>query len=70
MTAYLDAQGYERTKTKLADLERRQAEIESRTDLAPSHRQQVLRSYHQMMQQYLREIKLYEARQQEAARRA
>jgi len=70
MTAYLDAQGYEQTKTKLANLERRQAEIERRTDLSPAHRQQVLRSYHEMMQQYLREIKLYEARQQQAARRA
>ena len=69
MTAYLDAQGYEQTKTKLAELERRQAEIESRTDLAPAHRRQVLRSYHEMMQQYLREIKLYEALQKEAARR-
>jgi len=69
MTAYLDAHGYAQTKTKLAELERRQAEIENRTDLSAAHRQQVMRSYHAMMQQYLREIKLYETLQQEAGRR-
>ena len=51
MTAYPDARGYEQTKTKLAALERRQAEIENRRDLAPAHRDQVLRSYREMMQQ-------------------
>ena len=67
MTEYLGPQGYEQTKTKLADLERRQADIETRTDLAPTHREQVLRSYHEMMQQYRREIKLYEAMQEQAS---
>jgi hypothetical protein len=63
MTHDLDPQGYEQTKAKLADLERRQAEIEARTDLSPRHREQVLRSYHHMIQQYRREIKLYEVMQ-------
>lgn len=68
MTDYLDVQGYEQTKTKLADLERRQSEIAARTDLSPVHREQVLRSYREMMQQYRREIKLYEAMQEHATR--
>lgn len=69
MTEYLDSRGYEQTKKKLADLERRQAQIETRTDLPPMHRQQVLSSYRQMMQQYRREIKLHEAMQEVARRR-
>jgi len=70
MTDYLESLGYEQTKTKLANLERRQAEIEARTDLSPAHREQVLRSYREMMQQYRREIKLYEAMQHQAMRGA
>ena len=42
MTEYLDQRGYEETKTKLANLERRQATILARADLSPSHREQVL----------------------------
>jgi hypothetical protein len=61
MTEQLSSQGYERTKAKLANLERRLAEIQRRVDLTAEHRAQVLRSYHQMVQQYRREIKLYEA---------
>ncbi len=61
MTEHLSPQGYEQTKVKLADLNRRLAEIEARDDLPPMHREQVVRSYRQMMQQYRREIKLYEA---------
>jgi len=68
MTEYLSPQGYEQTRSKLADLERRLAEIEARTDLSPAHREQVLRSYRQMIQQYRREIKLFEALQQPAIR--
>lgn len=68
MTAYLSPQGYEQTKKKLADLERRQLELEARTDLAPAHREQVLQSYREMMQQYRREIKLYEAMREQATR--
>jgi hypothetical protein len=61
MTERLSAQGFARTKAKLANLERRAAEMESRDDLSPKHREEVLRSYRQMMQQYRREIILYEA---------
>jgi hypothetical protein len=68
MTEYSSPRGYEQTKAKLADLERRQTEIDTRTDLSPAHREQVLRSYHEMMQQYRREIKLYEAMQEQATR--
>jgi hypothetical protein len=62
MTANLTESGYRQTRSKLADLERRLREIESRTDLAPTHRDRVSRSYREMMQQYMREIKLYEAK--------
>ena len=61
MTEHLSPQGYQQTKAKLANLERRMSAIEARADLAPTHREQVLRSCRQMMQQYRREIKLYEA---------
>jgi len=61
MTEYLTPEGYEQTKAKLGNLERRLARIENRADLPPIHREQVLRSYREMMQQYRREIKLYEA---------
>jgi len=70
MTEYLDPQGYEQTKSKLADLERRQAEMKARPDLSAAHRDQVLRSYREMMQQYRREIKLYEAMREQATRGA
>ena len=51
------------------DLERRRVEIENRTDLSPAHRERVQRSYHEMMQQYRREIKLYEVMQEQGTRR-
>ena len=60
MTELLSPQGYEQTKAKLANLERRLAEIEARADLTPKHRERVIRSHHEMMQQCRREIKLYE----------
>jgi len=60
MIELLSPRGYEQTKAKLKNLERRLAEIEARTDLTPNHRERVVRSYRQMMQQYRREIKLYE----------
>ena len=63
MTETLTAEGYEQTKEKLADLERRLAEIEKRTDLDPEHLASVRRSYKMVMREYLQEIKLYEARQ-------
>jgi len=61
MTEHLSPQGYKQTKAKLASLERRLAEIQARADLPRLHREEVVRSYRQMMQQYRREIKLYEA---------
>ncbi len=61
MTELLSPQGYEQTKVKLANLERRLAEVENRAKLPRNHREQVIRSYRRMMQKYLREIKLYEA---------
>ena len=66
MTERLSPQGYEQTKAKLANLEGRLAEIERRDDLSSGHREQVRRSYRQMMQQYRREIKLYEVLEEEA----
>lgn len=61
MTEVLTAEGYDQTKAKLGDLQKRLAEIEKRTDLSPDHMASVQRSYKMMMRQYLREIKLYEA---------
>jgi hypothetical protein len=66
MVARLSPQGYEQTKAKLANLERRLADIERREDLSTGHREQVCRSYREMMQQYRREIKVYEALAAEA----
>lgn len=62
MTEMLTPIGYEQTKKKLADLERRLAEIEKRTDLEPEHLASVRRSYKMIMRELLREIKLYEAK--------
>ena len=60
MVARLSRQGYEQTKAKLADLEERLAEIERREDISDARRLEVRRSYREMMQQYCREIKVYE----------
>jgi hypothetical protein len=54
-------QTYLRTKEKLALLEARLPEVRARTDIHPVHRAAVERSYEDMMRQYLRDIKLYEA---------
>ena len=62
MTANLSETGYLQTKRKLANLQRRLADIEAKTGAPPKHRAKVVRSYREMMQQYLREIKLYEAK--------
>jgi hypothetical protein len=60
MVARLTKQGYEQTKAKLANLEGRLAEIERRQDLTAVQCREVCRSYREMIQQYLREIKVYE----------
>ena len=63
MIETLTVEGYEQTKEKLRDLETRLAEIEKRTDLNAEHLEGVRRSYKMMMREYLKEIKLYEAKQ-------
>lgn len=62
MTETLTPEGYEQTKTKLVSLEQRLAALEKRSDLAPEHLASVRQSYKMMMREYLREIKLYEAK--------
>jgi hypothetical protein len=62
MRETLTIEGYEQTKEKLADLERRLAEIEKRTDLDGEHRASVRRSYKMMMREYQQDIKLFEAK--------
>jgi sugar-specific transcriptional regulator TrmB len=61
MTPHLTPDGYAQTKTKLENLERRLADLESRTDLNPLHREEIRRSYESMIRQYRRETRLYEA---------
>lgn len=58
----LTPEGYEQTREKLADLQRRLAAVEQRTDLDPDHRASVQRSYRTVMREYLQELKLYEAK--------
>lgn len=62
MIANLSEVGYLQTKRKLENLQRRLAAIEAKSGTPPKHRAEVVRSYREMMQQYLREIKLYEAK--------
>lgn len=61
MTTRLTPGGYTQSKAKLENLERRLADLESRTDFEPSHLADVRRSYKDMIRQYRREIALYEA---------
>ena len=62
MTTPLTPGGYEQTKKKLALMKARLAALRERTDLHPNHRAAVEHSYLDMMRQYLRDIKLYEAK--------
>jgi hypothetical protein len=62
MSEMLTTEGYLQTKEKLRDLQTRLAEIEKRTDLSAEHLTSVRRSYKMMMREYLKEIKLFEAR--------
>ena len=66
MIEHLTAAGYEQTKAKLAALERRLNELSRRADLSPLHKAETQRSYEQMISQYVRELKLYEAAHPEA----
>lgn len=61
MTEILTLAGYEQTKEKLTNLERRLACIDQRLDLNQKHQVESRRSCEQMISQYRREIKLYEA---------
>jgi hypothetical protein len=63
MNERLIADEYEQTKEKLRDLETRLAAIEKRTDITPSHKESVRRSYRMIMRELLRDIKLYETHQ-------
>jgi hypothetical protein len=70
MTTKLTPDGCIQTKAKLENLERRLADLESRTDLKPLHLADVRQSYKDMIRQYRREITLDEAgRGQEAEKR-
>jgi hypothetical protein len=60
MIPLLTPEGYAQTKSKLADMKVRLAALQARDDLSPLHKQEAERSYHDMMRQYLRDIKLYE----------
>lgn len=62
MSEILTAEACEQTREKLRDLERRLAEMEKRTDLNPEHMESVRRSYKMMMREFLRDIRLYEAK--------
>ena len=63
MSEPLTPEGYEQTKEKLKELQRRLAAIENRTDLTPDHLASVRRSCNMMIREYLQDIKLYETRQ-------
>ncbi len=66
MTEILSSAGYQQTKEKLAEIEQRLARLERQTGLSSQHRSEARRSYAQMINQYLRELKLYEASHPEA----
>lgn len=61
MKEILTATGYNQTKIKLARLEQRLCTLDGRKDLSPQHLSEVQRSCRQMIAQYRRELKLYEA---------
>lgn len=61
MKPILAPEGYRSTKEKLRQMEARLAALQKRTDLSPAHRSDAQRSYEDMMRQYRRDLKLYEA---------
>ena len=69
MTEPLTPTGYEQTKQKLANLERRLAGLDRRTNVSRQHLSEARRSCEQMIAQYRREIKLYEASHAESSAR-
>jgi hypothetical protein len=64
MTIELNEAGYFQTRAKLEAMELRLKALEERDDLPPEHRSEARRSYLEMIRQYTREIKLYEAKHQ------
>lgn len=67
MTYLLNTAGYEQTKQKLAGLAARRAAVLAKPAISEAHRRAVLASYADMIRQYRKEIKLYEAYQEHAA---
>ena len=63
MTPQLTDKGYLRTKEKLAWVETRLAALRDRTDLIESHKAMAMPSYEDMIRQFRKELKLYEATQ-------
>jgi len=70
MSELLTPEGYAATKEKYATMEKRLAALAKRTDLHPEHAAEARRSYLDMMRQYLRDIKLYEAAMARQSRQA
>jgi hypothetical protein len=60
MAVPLTPAGYVLTKKKFAGLEARLRALQQRDDLDPVHREEVERSYREMMRLYHRDLKLYE----------
>jgi hypothetical protein len=69
MSTKLTPDGYTQTRAKLENLERRLADLESRTDLKPPHLEDVRRSYKNVIRQYRRESALYEEESSQEANR-
>ena len=63
MIEHLTVEGYEATKTKLAHMEQRLADLELRTDVSPDHKDATRQSYLRMLARYRAEMALYEATQ-------
>jgi hypothetical protein len=61
MMPSLSEDAHRRTKAKLADLEQRLAALEERADLSPPDKAVACRSCRSMIQQYRKEIELFEA---------
>jgi hypothetical protein len=61
MTNQLTLAGYQQTREKLANLEERLQRLQDRSDLSEQHKLEARRSCEQMIAQYRREIKRYEA---------
>ncbi len=57
----MDLDGYHQTKKKLEQMESRLAALLARTDLQPVYQAEVEKSYQEMIRQYRRDLKLYEA---------